>query len=104
MFLSGMHFQFRCYLKAAELFYRLLYRLKFYDDGIHRVLLEVHLPGQGQNFRRASARHDSHPITVSNNNVSRIYQNTIAMNWNLATCKAVVVNGRGRNNSSCIDW
>ena len=87
-------------LKPAEFLDCLHDRLQLFNDCVHRMLLIVHLLREREYGLRLGFRHNGHSVTIGNNDISRIHRDAIAEQWDLRSCKPVVMHRGGGNNSS----
>src|ERR1700731_4162080 len=91
------------YSYPPELLYRLHDGFEFLDGCIHRVLLEIHVLRDLEDFGRRRAWNRDDAIGVSSNDVAGAYRDTVARDRKVRTSKAVMPHRGRRHNAKSED-
>src|SRR5581483_1446879 len=86
--------------EAPEFLHGLHDGFQLLDDGIHGMLLIVHLLGQVKHGLRLRLWHHGDTVAISHNNIIRTDGDSVAEQADLGSRKAVMMDRSGRNDSS----
>src|SRR6202030_1536823 len=90
-------------LQPSKFLYRFLNGFKFFNVGVHGMLVEIHFLGYRQDLGSLRAGDNRHAVGVGNDDVTGIDRDSVTDHWDICARKPVVAHRSGGNNAQSVD-